>query len=68
MLSLSRKENESLFIQLAKDVDQNMTVADLFKDGPIEINVSDIRKTQVKIGIHAPLELNIVREEAINKY
>ena len=67
MLSLTRHENESLFIQLSKDVNPNMTVADLFKDGPIEINVSDIRKTQVKIGIHAPLELNIIREEAIRK-
>ena len=65
MLSLTRHENESLFIQLAKDVDPNMTVAELFKDGPLEIYVHDLRKTQVKIGIHAPLELNIIREEAI---
>jgi len=67
MLSISRKENESLFIQLAKDVDPDMTVAELFKDGPIEIYVHDIRKTQIKIGIQAPQELNIIREEAIKK-
>ena len=67
MLSLVRHENESLFIQLAKDVDPNMTVAELFKDGPIEIYVHDLRKTQIKIGIQAPQELNIVREEVLEK-
>ena len=67
MLSLSRNENQSLFIQLAKDVDPAMTVAELFKDGPIEIYVHDLRKTQIKIGIQAPQELNIIREEAIKK-
>jgi len=67
MLSISRKENQSLFMQLAKDVDPNMTVTELFKNGPIEIYVHDLRKTQIKIGIQAPQELNIVREEAIKK-
>ena len=67
MLSISRKENQSLFMQLAKDVDPNMTVAELFENGPIEIYVHDLRKTQIKIGIQAPQELNIIREEAIKK-
>jgi len=67
MLSLTRHENESLFIQLAKDVDPNMTVVELFKDGPIEVYVHDLRKTQIKIGIQAPQELNIVRAEMINR-
>jgi len=65
MLSLTRHENESLFIQLDKNTDPNMTVAELFKDGPIEIRVHDLRKTQIKIGIQAPQELDIVREEAL---
>ena len=47
MLLLVRHENESLFIQPAKDVDPNMTIAELFKDGPLEIYVHDLRKTQV---------------------
>jgi len=67
MLSLVRHENESLFIQLDKNTDPNMTVGELFKDGPIEIYVHDLRKTQIKIGIQAPQELNIIREEAIKK-
>ena len=67
MLSLSRKENESLFIQLDKNTDPNMTVGELFKDGPIEIYVQDIRKIQITIGIQAPLELNIIREEALRR-
>jgi len=67
MLSLSRKQNESLFIIPNLDVNPNMTVAELFKDGPIEIYVHDLRKTQIKIGIQAPQELNIVRGEMINK-
>jgi len=44
-----------------------MTVAELFKDGPIEIYVHDLRKTQIKIGIQAPQELNIVREGILEK-
>jgi len=67
MLSLSRKENQSLFIMPNLDVNPNMTVAELFKDGPIEVYVHDFRKSQIKIGIDAPLELNIVRGEMINK-
>ena len=67
MLSLSRKQNESLFIFPNLDVNPNMTVAELFKDGAIEVYVHDFRKTQIKIGIQASLELNIVRGEMINK-
>ena len=65
MLSLSRKENQSLFIRLDKDTDPNMTVDELFKDGAIEVYVHDLRKTQIKIGIQAPQELNIIRAEAL---
>jgi len=67
MLSLSRKENQSLFIRLDKNTDPNMTVGELFKDGAIEVYVHDLRKTQIKIGIQAPQELNIIRAEAIQK-
>jgi len=67
MLSVTRHKDESLFIQLSKEVDPNMTVVELFKDGPIEIYVHDLRKTEIKIGIQAAQELNIIREEAIKK-
>jgi len=67
MLSLGRKEKQSLFIIPNLDVNPDMTIAELFKDGCIEIHLHEINRNQVKIGIDAPLELNIVRGEMINK-
>ncbi len=65
MLTLSRQEGESLFIDLEDSVDPNMTVGELFADGPIEILVSTIKRGSVKIGIDAPKELNVARNELI---
>ncbi len=65
MLTLSRQEGESLFIDLEDSVDPNTTVGELFADGPIEILVSQIKRGSVKIGIEAPGEINIVRGELI---
>lgn len=46
-----------------EDIPEGMTVEELFADGPIEITVTETRPKQCKIGIDAPRELTIVRDE-----
>jgi carbon storage regulator CsrA len=41
-----------------------MTVAELFADGQIAIEVLSIKGNQVRIGIHAPDSLTILRDDA----
>jgi len=43
-----------------------MTVAELFRDGPIEVHVGSINKNQVRLNIKAPVELTILRNELFN--
>lgn len=62
MLALMRRKNESIFIYPG-NISEGMTVAELFAGGPIEIIVSDTNDAQCKLGISAPIELNIVRDE-----
>ena len=63
MLTLTRKENESLFIEPFEDIDPSMTVAELFADGGIEIYLDKVQGRKIRIGIEAPKELNIARGE-----
>jgi sRNA-binding carbon storage regulator CsrA len=51
MLVLSRRADESIVIQPADGVDGNMTMAQLFANGPI------------KMGIEAPEQLAIRRKD-----
>ncbi|MFT6910611.1 MAG: carbon storage regulator CsrA [Oleiphilaceae bacterium] len=41
-----------------------MTVAELFSDGQISIEVIGIKGNQVRLGIHAPKSLKILRDDA----
>ena len=63
MLTLTRKENTSLFIEPYEDLDPNMTVAELFADGGIEIYLDKVQRNQIRVGVEAPKALNIVRGE-----
>ena len=65
MLLLTRKEGEDILIFPAPDLNPEMTVAELFKDGPITIRLSHISRTQTRIGIDAPMALQIVRPELL---
>ncbi|MFA7488779.1 MAG: carbon storage regulator [Lysobacteraceae bacterium] len=62
MLILSRRQGENLIVDLDESADPNLTVGELFADGPIEIVVLGSRGT-VKLGIGAPQELVILRDE-----
>ena len=65
MLVLSRRDSESVIIRPDLDLDPAMTVADLFRDGPLEVRVVAIEGQQVRLGIEAPKALNIVRDELL---
>jgi len=69
MLALTRKPGESILIYPEDDLPEDMTVAELFKDGPIEIKLVDARikrgTIHSKIGINAPDELIILRDELL---
>lgn len=63
MLVLTRKLGESIRITLSDDISPEMTVAELFSSGQIEIHYIEYNDTQIKVGISAPLELKILRSE-----
>jgi sRNA-binding carbon storage regulator CsrA len=60
MLILSRKDAERILIRPGPDLDPRTTVADLFRDGPIEITI--FSHGDVKMGVHAPRQLSIWRK------
>ena len=64
MLIVSRRDAESIVIRPSDDIDPNMTLADLFKSGPIEITIFSAGKSRVKMGVQAPEQLTIWRKAA----
>jgi sRNA-binding carbon storage regulator CsrA len=64
MLVMSRRADESIVIQPADGVDANITLAQVFANGPIEITLLGGTGRRVKMGIEAPDELSIRRKEA----
>jgi sRNA-binding carbon storage regulator CsrA len=65
MLVLSRRADESIVIQPAEGVDANMTVAQLFAGGPIQITLLGGTGRRVKMGIEAPAHLSIRRKDSV---
>jgi sRNA-binding carbon storage regulator CsrA len=63
MLILTRRTNELIHIY-PDDLPPDMTVAELFADGQISIEVLGLKGNQVKLGIHAPKSLTILRDDA----
>jgi len=63
MLVLTRRPNELIYIY-PEDLPPDMTVSELFADGQIAIEVLGIKGNQVKIGIDAPKQLTILRDDA----
>ena len=60
MLYLTRTEGESISIY-PEDIPENMTVAELFAGGPINVEIRETRSHQCRLGIHAPEALRIAR-------
>ena len=67
MLALTRKNGERLHLYPSEDIDPNMTVAELFKDGPLDIIIQDIKSNSAKVLIDAPEEIIILRDELLSE-
>ena len=64
MLSLIRRPGESVLIYPAVDLDPDMTIGELFKNGPIIIRSAlESSKMQIQLSIKAPDELTVICEE-----
>ena len=64
MLIVSRKDSESIIIRPGEHINPKMTLADLFRNGPIEITVFADGGKRVKMGVQAPEQLTIWRKDA----
>ena len=62
MLIVSRRDDESILIRPGEGIDPKMTLADLFKGGPIEITIFSSGHNRVKMGVQAPEQLTIWRK------
>ena len=67
MLVISRRENESIYLELDSDIPPGTPVEDVFNQGPITITVLKSSFGGTRIGIAAPVELRIIRGAAVNK-
>jgi Global regulator protein family len=67
MLNLTLKFYEYLYIEPSEGLDPSMTVTDLFKDGPIKIQIIKTQREgkRVLIGIEAPQELRVLRDKLV---
>jgi len=63
MLVLTRRIGESIYIFPSKELDPNTPISALFEDGPIRITLTRVNGNQSRLGIVAPTELTIAREE-----
>lgn len=66
MLVLTRRIGETLYIDLSDSVDPSTPVGELFAKS-MEVTVLDMNGNQVRIGVEAPKELRIVRQELLSE-
>ncbi|MEM9171307.1 MAG: carbon storage regulator [Pseudomonadota bacterium] len=64
MLIVSRRNAESILIEPADNIDLDMSLRDVFSDGPIEITIFSGAGHRVKMGVDAPRALSIWRKDA----
>jgi sRNA-binding carbon storage regulator CsrA len=64
MLVLSRRADESIVIQPAEGADAGMTLAQLFAKGPIRVTLLGGTGRRIKMGIEAPEQLAIRRQDS----
>ncbi len=63
MLVLSRRADESIVITVAEGTDPQLTLQELFANGPIQITLLGGTGKRVKMGIEAPAQLAIRRKD-----
>jgi sRNA-binding carbon storage regulator CsrA len=63
-LVLTRKENEQIRLTINPGVDTNQLLLHLLRDG-ITINVGEIQNKRIRIGIEAPNEVLVMRDELV---
>lgn len=63
MLVLERKSGEAVLIYPNEGIDPNMTVGELFSSGPIRVSVKCREQGAIKLAIHAPTSIKILRDE-----
>jgi len=66
MLVLERKSGQSVLIYPNENIDPSMTVEELFASGPIRVSVKCREHGAIKLAIHAPTDIKILRDE-LNK-
>lgn len=64
MLVVSRRDSESIMIRPDEGIDPQLTLAELFANGPIEIRIFSARDKRVTIGVEAPRQLSVWRKDA----
>jgi len=67
MLSFKRNDGESFYIYPDRDTDPDMTLAELFKSGPIEVMVCQRGFGGTQVGVAAPKTLTIRRDDFIER-
>jgi sRNA-binding carbon storage regulator CsrA len=63
VLVLTRRPGEWVDIDLREGVPKEMTLGELFAQGPIRVFLGPINGDRARIGILAPQELRILRSE-----
>jgi sRNA-binding carbon storage regulator CsrA len=67
MLVLERKTGESILIYPNDDIRPEMTVAELFSNGPIKVAVKCRDHSAIKLAIDAPYNMKILRYELLDR-
>lgn len=65
MLTLTRKEGESLYIMLADGKDPRTLVGEVLGKEPIIVRIGLMNPGSVKISVGAPVDVNVLREELL---
>ena len=65
MLVLHRRLDESLHLFPALGLDPNLTVAELFAGGHIQIRILEVQGNGVRLGIAAPAGITVLRGELL---
>lgn len=65
MLIITRKRGQIIRIEPAPGTDPATPIGDIFAQGPIEVMVAQVRGSNIRLGISAPLSLIILRSELL---